>query len=597
MDIFSIFKFIGGLAFFLYGIMAMSQGLENIAGGKLERLLKKATSNPIKSFTLGAFITALIQSSSAITVMLIGLVNSGIMNLSQTVSVIIGANLGTTITAWILSLTSIKGSENLFILSLLNPESFSPILAFVGICLIMKAKNKRKKNLGFVFMGFAILIFGMSTMTITMAPLANTPSFQNILINFKNPFLSLCSGLIVTALIQSSSASIGILQALSINANISYQIAIPIILGQNLGTCISAIFASVGVNINAKRVAGVHIIYNILSVLICFPAFLILTSFFEIKLLQNNITPFGIALFHTGYNVLTAFMLFPFCKLIEKLSIKYIKNKDKSPDVETVFLDRRLLLTPTFATSECFRKTLEMGELISTNLQDASESLFHYNEQKIQKMLENEVKIDNYEDKLNSFLLKLSSKSLTEENSNKVSQLLLSISDFERIGDHAINVTNIAKNFNELQYKLSNEACKEIKTLFSAIAEIFLISFTSYTNNDLILAKKVDPLEEAIKKGIRSAKNNHIQRLKAGNCTAEASFLFSDLLNELLRIAGHCGNIAISVIQLFSHKIFKHEYNHRDKTDDKEYSSYYENYKSKYKINKNQVVDTYKTLR
>ncbi|MDD7473156.1 MAG: Na/Pi cotransporter family protein, partial [Bdellovibrionota bacterium] len=448
MDIFTLFTFVGGLAFFLYGISTMSQGLENVAGGKLEQLLKKATANPFKSFLLGAGITAIIQSSSAVTVMLIGLVNSGIMSLSQTVSIIIGANLGTTITAWLLSLTAIKENGGGVILKLLNPETFAPLLAFIGVIFTMKTKNKKRKNLGLVFIGFAILIFGMNIMTVSMQPLAKTSRFQEILISFQNPLLSFFAGIFITAIIQSSSASIGILQALSISSVIPLEIAIPIILGQNLGTCLSAILASIGVNINAKRVAGIHVIYNTLGVIIFFPIFLILSLYFNVSFLQRGITPFEIALFHTGFNFFTAIAVFPFLKAIENIAVKYIHDNNKNLS-SNVFLDKRLLLTPTFATSECFRKTLEMGQMVESNLNEASNLIFHYDETKEEKISQNETKIDLYEDKLNSFLVKLSAKGLTDETSNKVSQLLLSISDFERIGDHAINILNIAKKMHE----------------------------------------------------------------------------------------------------------------------------------------------------
>lgn len=583
MDIFTLFTFLGGLAFFLYGISTMSQGLENVAGGKLEKLLKKVTSNPLKSFLLGAGITALIQSSSAVTAMLIGLVNSGIMSLSQTVSIVLGANLGTTITAWLLSLASFKGASGAFILKLLNPESFAPLLAFIGICIILKAKKKKKKNVGLILMGFAILMFGMSVMTDGAKPISDMPEFKNLLIKFKNPILGFLIGLLATSILQSSSASIGILQALSLTTSISWEIAIPILLGQNLGACVSPMLASIGTNINAKRVAGIYTIYNIINVLICFPIFFVLNYIFKLDFFQTDTSAVGIAIFHTGHNVLAALILFPFCKVLEKISIKYIKNS-KENEEKTVFLDRRLLLTPTFATFECFRKTLEMGQLVESNLNDAANLLFHYDEKIEEKIGINETSIDRYEDKINSFLLKLSSKGLTEDTSNKISQLLLSISDFERIGDHAINIKNIAKQISELDAAFSKDAINELKTLHSAIAEIFLLSFTSFTNNDLNLAKKVDPLEDAIKDCVRIAKDNHIHRLKNGICPVEVSFLYSDLLNELLRIAGHSGNIAISVIHLYSKKFFKHEYNHRDKESDSEFSSRYENYQSKYEI-------------
>lgn len=582
MDIFSIFTLCGGLAFFLYGINLMSSGLEKVAGGRLEGLLKKMTSNPVKSFTLGAVITAIIQSSSAVTVMLIGLVNSGIMNLSQTVTVIIGANLGTTITAWMLSLTAIQETAGVFF-KLLRPESFAPVLAFIGIIMLMSAKSNRRKNTGAIFIGFAILMFGMETMSGAMEPLADMPSFRNTMIAFTNPILGFLVGMVITMIIQSSSASIGILQALTLVAGVSWEVAIPIILGQNLGTCISAVLASIGVNTNAKRVAGIHVIYNILSVGICFPAFIIINSIIDIPNIHTNINPFGIAGFHTVYNIFTAFMLLPFVKLIENLAIKFIPDKSEKEEQE-VLLDDRLLLVPTFAVSECYKQTIKMAELVEFNFITSTKMLKSYHEKKAEQIRNNEAIIDRYEDKLDSFLIKLSGKDLSEEDSNKISQLLLAISDFERIGDHASYILNIAEKLKESEKKLSDEAVEELKVIVHAVSEIFMVTMEAYKTDNLQLSQEVEPLEAVIKKIIRKVKNRHIQRLKDGLCTAEVSFMFSDLMNDLRRIAAHCGNIATSVIQLYDKSIDKHEYNHRNKDEDIEFVNRYENYKSRFSV-------------
>ena len=584
MDIFSIFTLCGGLAFFLYGINLMSSGLEKVAGGRLEGLLKKMTSNPVKSFTLGAVITAIIQSSSAVTVMLIGLVNSGIMNLSQTVTVIIGANLGTTITAWMLSLTAIQETAGVFF-KLLKPETFAPVLAFIGIVMYMAAKSNKRKSIGSIFIGFAILMFGMETMAGAMSPLADMPSFRNAMIAFTNPILAFLVGMVITMIIQSSSASIGILQALTLVAGVSWEVAIPIILGQNLGTCISAIIASIGVNTNAKRVAGIHVIYNILSVGICFPAFIIINSLIDIPLMKMNINPFEIAIFHTVYNIFTAFMLLPFVKVIENLAIKFIPEKAEKED-QSVLLDERLLLVPTFAVSECYRQTLSMAELVEFNFINSTKMLKSYHAKKAEQIANNEISIDRYEDKLDSFLLKLSGKDLSDEDSNKISQLLLAIGDFERIGDHASYILKIAEKLKESERKLSDEAVEELKVIVHAVSEIFMVTMDAYRTDNFQLAQEVEPLEAVIKKIIRKVKNRHIQRLKEGLCTAELSFMFSDLLNDLRRVAAHCGNIATSVIQLYDKSIDKHEYNHRNKDEDIEFINRYENYKSRYSVSK-----------
>ncbi len=582
MDIFSIFTLLGGLAFFLYGINLMSSGLEKVAGGKLEMMLKKMTSNPAKSFLLGAVITAIIQSSSAVTVMLIGLVNSGIMTLSRTVTVIIGANLGTTITAWMLSLTAIQANAG-FLFKLLKPESFSPLLAFVGIVMMLAAKTNRRKNVGSIFIGFAILMFGMGLMSGAMAPLADMPSFRNTMIAFTNPILGFLVGMVITMIIQSSSASIGILQALTLVAGVSWEVAIPIILGQNLGTCISAVLASIGVNTNAKRVAGIHVIYNILSVGICFPAFMIINAIFEIPLMSQNINAFGVAAFHTIYNIFTAFMLLPFCKHIESLAIRFIPES-KDEHKKSVLLDERLLLAPTFAVSECYRQTIKMADLVGFNLISSTKMLKSYHQKKADQIRDNEIKIDTYEDKLDSFLIKLSGKELSEEDNNKISQLLLAIGDYERIGDHASYILKIAEKLKESERKLSSEAVEELKVIVHAVSEIFTISLEAYKTDNVKLAQEVEPLEAVIKKLVRKVKTRHIQRLKDGQCTAELSFMFSDLLNDFRRVAAHCGNIATSVIQLQDKSLDKHEYNHRNKDEDIEFVSKYQDYKSRYSV-------------
>lgn len=586
MDIYSLLTLIGGLAFFLYGISSMSQGLEKVAGGKLEELLKKMTSHPLKSFALGVTITAIIQSSSAVTVMLIGLVNSGIMNFSQTVSVIIGANVGTTITAWLLSLTGIQENAA-FILKLLKPESFAPLLAFIGVCMLMSAKSTKRKSAGTVMVSFAILMFGMELMASSMAPLSEMDSFRNAMIAFKNPILAFLVGMVITVIVQSSSVSIGILQALTLVGGVSWGVAIPIILGQNLGTCISAVLASIGVNTNAKRVAGIHVIYNILSVGICFPLFIILQMIFNFAFVQTDINPFGVAAFHTVYNIFTALLLFPFAGLIELLAIKFIP--DNEHDEKTVFLDERLLMSPSFAISECYRKTLEMAKMVEFNFKYASKMLKSYHEKKAEQIREFEIQVDSYEDRLNSFLLKLSGKELADDDSNRISQLMLTIGDYERIGDHAINILKIAERLEEMNKKFSPEAIEELKTLVNANLEILLMAFNAYSTDDVELAQKVEPLEAVIKKGVRRAKNNHIQRLKEGQCTPEISFIFSDLLNELRRIAAHAGNVAINVIQLYDKSVYKHVYNHRNKDDDLEFSLRYQDYKTRYEVKKKNI--------
>ena len=587
MDIFSLFTLCGGLAFFLYGITIMSSGLEKIAGGRLERILKKMTSNPLKSLVFGAGVTAAIQSSSAVTVMLVGLVNSGIMKLSQAIGVIMGSNIGTTITAWILSLSGIESSN--FFVRLLKPESFSPIMALVGIIFIMASKSNRRKSVGAVLVGFAILMFGMEVMTDAMSPLADMPQFTHILTAFTNPILGVVVGTVVTAVIQSSAASIGILQALSMVGGMTYAMAIPIIMGQNIGTCVSAMLSSIGVNTNAKRVAAVHVLFNVIGVIVCLSVFEFGYILFHFKFATNNISPFGIAIVHSIFNIVTTILLFPFTKLLEKMAMRLVPDKKQSS--KNVLLDERLLLAPTFAIAECYRQTIKMAELVEYNFINSTKMLKSFHAKKADQIRGNEIKIDTYEDKLDAFLLKLSNKELTEEDSNRISQLLLVIGDYERIGDHAAYILKIAETMKNEDKRLSNDAVEELKVIVKAVSEIFAMTLEAFRTDNITLAQEVEPLEAVIKKIIRKVKNRHIQRLKDGNCTAELSFMFSDLLNDFRRVAAHCGNIATSVMQLQDTSLDKHEYNHRNKGEDIQFVSRYEDYKSRYSVSKKTSVE------
>ena len=587
MDIFSLFTLCGGLAFFLYGITIMSSGLEKIAGGRLERILKKMTSNPLKSLVFGAGVTAAIQSSSAVTVMLVGLVNSGIMKLSQAIGVIMGSNIGTTITAWILSLSGIESSN--FFVRLLKPESFSPIMALVGIIFIMASKSNRRKSVGAVLVGFAILMFGMEVMTDAMSPLADMPQFTHILTAFTNPILGVVVGTVVTAIIQSSAASIGILQALSMVGGMTYAMAIPIIMGQNIGTCVSAMLSSIGVNTNAKRVAAVHVLFNVIGVIVCLSVFEFGYILFHFKFATNNISPFGIAIVHSIFNIVTTILLFPFTKLLEKMAMRLVPDKKQSS--KNVLLDERLLLAPTFAIAECYRQTIKMAELVEYNFINSTKMLKSFHAKKADQIRGNEIKIDTYEDKLDAFLLKLSNKELTEEDSNRISQLLLVIGDYERIGDHAAYILKIAETMKNDDKRLSSDAVEELKVIVKAVSEIFAMTLEAFRTDNTTLAQEVEPLEAVIKKIIRKVKNRHIQRLKDGNCTAELSFMFSDLLNDFRRVAAHCGNIATSVMQLQDTSLDKHEYNHRNKGEDIQFVSRYEDYKSRYSVSKKNSVE------
>ena len=581
VDIFLVFKLCGGLAFFLYGISSMSSGLEKVAGGKLEQLLKRMTSNPIKAFVMGAGITALIQSSSAVTCMLVGLVNSGIMNLSQTVGVIIGSNVGTTFTAWILSLASLNGAASV-VFKFFQPENFTPLLALIGIIMIMAARTNRRKSIGSILMGFAILMFGMEIMSGAMAPLADMDGFRNAMIAFSNPILGFMVGMILTMIIQSSSASIGILQALAITASVPVGVAIPIILGDKLGSCISAVIASIGVNTNAKRVAGVHVIYNIISAGTCLPMFMILQTVFHFAFLKSNISPVQIALFHTVYNVFTAIMLLPFAKFIEKLSIKFIPDKQGE---HKVFLDERLLLSPNLAIAEAHNKTIKMSSRVERNVIYATKLLKRFEAKKAEVVGINEEKIDRYEDKLENFLIKVSGRELPEDLSATVGRLLLNIGDFERIGDHAASILHIAERMNEKKLRFSESAVADIKVIVYAVLDVMRMTKTAYENSDNVLALDIEPLEQVVDRLIRKAKKRHIKRLQDGKCTVELDIILTDLFNDLERISDHCSNIATSILQAKDTSVDRHELINRLRAaDNTAFSKKYDEFKAKYPL-------------
>lgn len=582
VDIFSVFTLFGGLAFFLYGILVMSSGLEKIAGGKLEKMLKVMTSNPAKGLVLGAGITALIQSSSAVTVMLVGLVNSGIMKLSQAIGVIMGSNIGTTITAWILSLAGIQ-SDNVWV-RLFKPESFTPLLAITGVIMLLAAKTSKRKNIGSVFIGFSILMFGMQVMTQSMAPLTHSQGFQNCLVAFTNPILGLIVGTVITAIIQSSAASVGILQALSMTGHITYGIALPIIMGQNIGTCITAFLSSIGVNANARKVAVVHVAFNVIGTILFLAVFELIHYIFHLKFITDTINPAGIAVVHSIFNIVTTIILFPFIKQLEKIANFVIKDKGKA-DREKVILDERLLLSPDFAISECHQQTIKMSSVVERNVIYATKLLKRFESRKAEVVNVNEKKIDLYEDKLETFLIKASNKDMSEEASACIGRLLLNIGDFERIGDHAIGILNIAEKMNEKDLKFSDEAVADIKVIVYAVLDVLKLATTAYKNSDEVLALDVEPLEQVVDRLIRKAKKRHVKRLQDGKCTVELDLMVSDLFNDLERISDHCSNIATSILQIKEGALEKHELINRMRSvENVEFSKKYDEYKAKYPL-------------
>ena len=580
MDIFSIFTLCGGLAFFLYGMSVMSNGLEKVAGGKLERMLKMLTSNPMKSLALGAGITIAIQSSSALTVMLVGLVNSGIMELGQTIGVIMGSNVGTTLTAWILSLSGIESSN--FFLRLLKPESFSPIVALIGILLIMGARKDKNKSLGGIMVGFAILMYGMQLMSDSMKPLADMPEFTHILTAFTNPILGVIFGAVFTGIIQSSAASVGVLQALSMTGGITYGMAIPIIMGQNIGTCVTALISSIGVGTNAKRVSAVHVSFNLIGTIVFLLIFYVGNIIFNFKFITDAINPVGIAFCHTVFNIATTIMLLPFTKQLEKIAVWAVKPKKDKED-ETVFLDERLLLTPSFAIAECKNMTDQMAIMAKKNFFRSVKMVTKFSERRMEKILRKEPKIDMYEDKLGSFLVKLSNKDLTEKDSHEISKLLHCISDFERIGDHAVNILKVAKEMNEKQISFSDDAKKELQMVTNALSEIMDITTEAFCENDIEKAKKVEPLEQVIDILIANSKNRHIERLQNGTCTIELGFILTEVLNNIERVSDHCSNVAVCLIQIEQSTFEKHHYLNKLKASgEEEFKKNFDFYKEKY---------------
>ncbi|MBE6764329.1 MAG: Na/Pi cotransporter family protein [Ruminococcaceae bacterium] len=580
MDIFSVITLMGGLAFFLYGMTVMSSGLERMSGGKLERSLKKMTSNPFTSLLLGAGITIAIQSSSAMTVMLVGLVNSGIMDISQTVGVIMGSNIGTTLTAWLLSLVGLE-TDNVWI-KMLKPENFSLLFAFIGILLIMISKSAKKKDIGAIFVGFAVLMFGMELMGNAVSPLADMPEFSSLLTAFENPLLGVLVGAIFTGVIQSSAASVAILQALALTGKISYGMAIPVIMGQNIGTCVTAIISSIGVNRNAKKVAVIHISFNVIGTGIFLAIYYGLRQFIDFSFESLPIGSVGIAAAHSIFNIATTLMLLPFSKLLVKIANFFLRDSKKSADDRTELVDDRLLNTPTVAIAECDSLTAKMAIIAKDTLLAAIDMVGNYSEDKAKSIYENENTLDLYEDRLSTYLVKISSKTLSESDSHKVSKILHAIGDFERLGDHAVNILKTAKELYDKDISFSDKAQNEIQVLTEALKEILTITTSAYENNDLELATQIEPLEQVIDNLVYTIRNNHIARLQAGNCTIEMGFILSDLLTNYERVSDHCSNLAASMIELSHNTFDTHKYLNTIKYGNRKFNESYEQYRSRY---------------
>ena len=579
MNIFSLFTLCGGLAFFLYGMTVMSKSLEKMAGGRLERLLKRMTSNPIKSLLLGAGITIAIQSSSAMTVMLVGLVNSGVMELGQTIGVIMGSNIGTTLTAWLLSLTGIESDS--FFVNFLKPKNFSPLLALAGILLIMGSKKQRRRDVGRVMMGFSILMYGMELMSGAVAPLADMPEFTDLMTAFTNPLLGVLVGAAFTGIIQSSAASVGILQALAMTGSVTYGMAIPIIMGQNIGTCVTALISSIGVSRNAKRVSVIHISFNLIGTAVGLIVLCGGNALFGFPFLSNSVNAVGIALCHTIFNVCTTILLLPFTRQLEWLAKKAISTEDKPSDF--AFLDPRLLRTPGVAASECASMVNQMGALAQTSMDLVLTQFLQYTDAREEEILSNEDKLDIYEDHLGSYLVQISQHGTSADDMHTISRLLHAIGDFERIGDHVLNLQESAKELRDKQLRFSPTAQKEVEVLTRLLRDLMTAALDCFRKDDPVAAQLVEPLEETMDCLTEEVRNRHIHRLQNGQCTIQLGFVLNDLLNNFERIGDHCSNIAVSVIEEQDSQMASHAYLH-DMKKNGEFAARLQNNLSRYAL-------------
>ena len=582
MDFFSILTLLGGLAMFLYGMQVMGDGLAKVSGGKLEQILENLTSSKWKAVLLGMCVTAVIQSSSATTVMVVGFVNSGIMKLTQAVGIIMGANIGTTITSWILSLTGIESSN--FFISLLKPSSFSPILALVGIVLLTFTKSSRKKDVGTILLGFAVLMFGMESMSGAVKPLADVPEFTGLLLKFSNPVAGILAGTILTAIIQSSSASVGILQALCMTGAVPYSSAFPIIMGQNIGTCITALLSSIGTSRNARRTAMVHLYFNIIGTVLFLVLFYGINAFVHFPFLETSANAAGIAIVHSGFNIFATLILFPFADGLVKLAKLTIPDgPEEKADEAVQMLDTRFLDSPAFALQQCKVAAAKMAELTETGLVTSVDLMASYNEADAENVDILEKKVDHFEDALGTYLVKLSSEKLSPKDSQTLSMILHCIGDFERISDHTVNIMKAAREMHDKNLQFSADGAAELAVYGKAVKDIVSLTFSVFNNEDVKKANEVEPLEQVIDSLNSSLKNHHIERLQSGKCTIELGFILSDVMTDFERISDHCSNIAVCVSQIHSGSFDTHEYLHALKKEE-EFESEYKELKKQYQL-------------
>lgn len=580
MDLFDVLTLLGGLSLFLFGMNLMGASLEKRAGSSLKILLGKLTSRKILGFLTGMGVTAVIQSSSATTGMVVGFVNSGLLTLRQAISVIMGANVGTTVTAWILSLTGLDG-DNFFVM-LLKPTSFTPILALIGVVLTMMAKSDKKKDVGMILLGFAVLMFGMDTMSGAVAGLEEVPEFRNILLMFSNPVLGVLAGAGLTAIIQSSSASVGILQALSATGQVTYGAAIPIIMGQNIGTCVTAMISSVGANKNAKRAAVVHLLFNIVGTAVWLAVFYGINAVVQFSFVSHSIDQLGIAVVHTAFNILCTALLFPFSGLLEKMACRLVPDT-KAPE-KIQILDERFLATPSVAIDRCQEVAETMARISMDALKTSCQLIEHYDPKSAQAVRETEQEADQYEDMLGTYLVKLGRADLNAADSRETAKLLHIIGDFERISDHAVNLVESAEEIRNKGLSFSVHAKQELAVLTAAVGEVMDLALDAFLQNDPALAAKVEPLEQVVDTLKEQLRNRHILRLQKGECTIELGFVWSDLLTSLERVADHCSNIAGCVIEMSHDSLDVHEYLDNVKAGGPGFLRAYEAYAQKYAL-------------
>ena len=584
MDIFSVISFLGGLAFFLYGMSLLGDGLSRASGGKMEKILEKLTSSRIKAVLLGAGVTAVIQSSSATTVMVVGFVNAGIMKLNQAVGLIMGANIGTTATSWILSLTGIEGSN--FFLKMLKPTSFAPILAIIGAFILMFAKSEKKKNVATIMVGFAILMSGMTAMSSAVEPLAEVPEFGQILVKFANPVAGVLAGMIITAVIQSSSASVGILQALCATGNVTYGLAIPIIMGQNIGTCITAIMSAIGANKNAKRAAAIHLYFNLIGTVVCLVLFYGVNVFVHFDFLADAIGPANIAIIHSVFNIFTTAILLPFGNQLVKLAQLTVgkhEEKEVSNEMQIPVLDERFLERPAVAAEYSYVAAKRMAYLSRESLLSSLELFDNYDEKKAERIIELEDTVDQYEDKIGSYLVQLSSKTLSDSDSRSMTMLLHCIGDFERISDHAVSLMRSAKEMKEKDLHFSDHAEAEMSIFRAAVRDIVDTAFSAFVTSNVKEAKKVEPLEDVIDDINIQVRNRHVRRLQEGRCTIQLGFVLSDMCTDMERISDHCSNISAYQVQQHESEYDPHEYSSEIR-DHEDFRQQRERYRELYEL-------------